>query len=707
MFPVSEPSADAWDERLRLTLEAYDEPLLRGLAAKLFKPRNQWPADELIDRTLATIGNAPVIDRRLNELDPAERRVLALIGHSRQSIWGLGNLVELVIALGHADGLPPILHLFESGLLYPVLPDGVARLRTFEQWLTQAGTTNLRVFAPPQVTARALGEDLGLPDLSAEAPAPGTVHEVDGLDWVLRLSVLWQRVAGAPLRRTQTGGFFKRDLERLTQDSLLNDPPIDSLATLPDPAMLTAALAEAAGVVGEGDGELRAGKLPTSWDAGLNAALADLWAALPHLRTWDALHGWHDDPALGNPFPSAYLLALLLVSRLPADAWADPHAVETWIVEHHPYWKSDSLRPSRQQSWVPNFLLGVAYQLKMLQATKAEDGAWLVRLSALGRWVLGLGEAPPAPAAFPQTLTVQPNLEIVAYRQGLTPPLIGRLSLCATWKTLGAACMLYLEPESVYRALQAGESFDTILQTLNRHGMRPVPPAVVESLKTWAGKRERISVYPSATLFEFATADELSDALDRGLPGTRVSDRLAVVSSEASVDFRQFRLTGSRDYGLPPEKCVEVEADGVTLGIDLARSDLLVETEIQRFAVATEASGKEGRRWYRVTPASMAAARESGLGVRGLEEWFLQRTGQPLPAAARLLQIGGQLPPAALQRQLVLHVPTPDVADGLVQWPGTRGLIQERLGPTALVVAEADAERLGERLRELGVNLQV
>ena len=51
---------------------------------------------------------------------------------------------------------------------------------------------------------------------------------------------------------------------------------------------------------------------------------------------------------------------------------------------------------------------------------------------------------------------MQPNLEIIAYRQGLTPALIARLTRFAAWKSLGAACTLQLEPETVYRALEAG-----------------------------------------------------------------------------------------------------------------------------------------------------------------------------------------------------------------------------------------------------------
>jgi hypothetical protein len=55
------------------------------------------------------------------------------------------------------------------------------------------------------------------------------------------------------------------------------------------------------------------------------------------------------------------------------------------------------------------------------------------------------------------------------------------------------------------------------------------------------------------------------------------------------------------------------------------------------------------------------------------------------------------------RRQIILHVADPAIADGLQQWPATRSLIQARLGPTALAVAEENITALSERLREIGV----
>src|SRR6266446_2044217 len=112
---------------------------------------------------------------------------------------------------------------------------------------------------------------------------------------------------------------------------------------------------------------------------------------------------------------------------------------------------------------------------------------------------------------------------------GLTPGLIVRLSLFAAWKNIGAACTLQLGPETVYRALERGQSFETILQTLDQHGARATPISVIESLRTWANKRDRISVYASACLFEFGNPDDLNEAITRGLPGIRLAERLALV----------------------------------------------------------------------------------------------------------------------------------------------------------------------------------
>ena len=714
-------NAEQWSQHTRHTLKRYDEALLRQVAHKLCKPRNQWPVGEILERLVAALNNAAMVDRRLKELPAASRQILAVIDHSRQTRWPVGTLVEILVTLGSEDGLAPLVTLLESGLLLPELfpfgtdpeqekTDPRSRLKKFENWLSRSEPMPI-LLASPSVTRRVVKEDLGITCPTVAAPKNATAHEGDGLDWPLRMAVLWQQVLATPLRRTQQGDFFKRDHERLKTDPLLSGAPNDTLTTIPDPGFFGAALALAAGLLREEQAELVAANWPTVWKHSLPLLLVELWTSLSRITSWNPAIGHAPTPGVGNPYPSAYLLAFLLLAQLPEDRWAEPKAIEDWIVGRHPFWAGKKT----ETSGITTFLVGVAYSLKLVQATKGKDDDWLIRLSPLGRWVMRLTEHPPALPGFKQTLLVQPNLEILAYRQGLTPELIALLSKIATWKGLGPACTMQLEPHSVYRALEMGESLTSIVQLLEGHGMKTVPTAVLDSLKTWSNKRERISIYAAGAIFEFGTPAEMNEAIARGLPAVRLTDRLAIVANEGAIEYKHFRLTGTRDYTLPPERCVDVEADGVTLSVDLARSDLLLETELQRFAEPISSdvgpASRAGpaplspRRYYRLTPGSLLSARQQGVTTAYLETWFGQRTGMPISAAALLLMTGPDTAPVELRRQLVLHVGNEHLADGLQQWPATRDLIIARLGPTTLVVAENAVPALTERLKEVGVKV--
>lgn len=723
------------DELLQNTLQAYDLDLLRQVAGRLCKPRNQWPAEELIERSLATLTNTPVLDRRLRELDAPSRLVLFLMGHSHQPRWRVGHLVEMAVALGQGDGLAPVLDLLEAGLLFPDLGEK-ERVHHFRAWIVQSDPYRPPVvFAPAAVLERVLvahraGQAPPLPEASLP---PGTALydvtplEADGLEWALRLSVMWQQVSAGPLRRTQQKDLFKRDLDRLHQDPLLAAPSPDALTELKDPGLLAVAWGQALNLLEEKEGDLVAGAFDPAWSDGLPQLAARLWSTLPLLSSWDPARGWLVEASAARPFPSVYLLALLLLDRLPSGHWITTADLDDWMLARHPFWSGGTPEPvldNGQVSRPPGkpasksgrvfslepaleaFFLGLAYPLRLVQATRQGEGAWHVRLSDLGRWVLGSSENPPPLPTFAQTLLVQPNLEVLAYRQGLSPDVIARLGRIATWKTLGPACTLQLEPGSVYRALEQGETLESIVRLLETRGMKAVPTPVLEALKTWANKRQRITVFPSAALFEFPGPAELNDALSRGLDAVRLTDRLAVVPAEKDIDYRHFRLTGTRDYCLPPEQCVAVLDDGVTLSIDLARSDLLLESELQRFAEPSPGPSPPGKRLYRLTPGTVQTARKNGLVLTSLQAWFQERTGLSLSPAARLLLTAPDMPPLDLRRQLILHVAFIDLADGLQQWPATRVLIKGRLGPTALVVLEKDVETLQARCAEIGVKLR-
>jgi mRNA-degrading endonuclease toxin of MazEF toxin-antitoxin module len=67
---------------------------------------------------------------------------------------------------------------------------------------------------------------------------------------------------------------------------------------------------------------------------------------------------------------------------------------------------------------------------------------------------------------------------------------------------------------------------------------------------------------------------------------------------------------------------------------------------------------------------------------------------------------GPETPPLRLQRRVVIEVGDPCLADGLLQWPETRSLIEARLGPQVLAVAEERVRELAEKLQALGLSFR-
>jgi len=675
------------------SLARYAEPLLRSVAGRWLRLRTQWTAEELRERLQEALANPVAVDRTLKSLSPAARRLLRLMAIGRQTEWRLRALADLLAVVDPGEGIAAVRELLEAGFLYPQLAGRTSQLTSIATWLNQAPGQPLSVVVVPLAAVRARGEDLGLTSLPHDDLATATPQEADGFEWLLRLAVAWQFVREGPLRRTQQGGLFKRDLDRLQGHPLLSTAPAESIGAVPSPEMLAVALAKAEGVLHFEPEEIRAGELPYSWEDGLRTALLSLWSA------WTGVDGW--DPQRGgeNGGASPAAVATLIVAALaevPDGAWVRAGHVDAWL----------EAVPDVAEEAGTSFLLGIGHQLRLVQATRHRN-AWWVRLGPVGRAVASLSNRVTLDRpTFEQTLLVQPNLEILLYRQGLTPPLLARLTRFAEWQTLGLACTLRLTADSVYRGLESGETLNDIVRLLERHGTRAISETVLGSLRSWASKRERVLVYPSAVLLEFRSEEELDRALRQGAVEQKVSDRIGLISSEDRIDYAQFRLVGTRDYLAVDERCVEVNGDGLTVTVNEHKSDLLLTSELRRFAEPLPATGTDDRPRYRMTPATLAAARTQGWDTKALNTWFLRRSGDALSATAKLLLAGNEAPASRLEQMTVLRVPTAELADGIVAWAETRDLIRERLAPTLMAVGSDDVETLLARLASLGVRVE-
>jgi hypothetical protein len=703
---ISDPSVspENWSARVRDVLSRYAEPLLRQVVQRLLKPRNQWPADELLDRSVAALSNAAVIDRRLKELPDASRKLLAVIGLSGQPVWRVGHLVAILAALEHVEGLTPILALVEAGLAHPELPPLQTSLKQFEEWLGPSGIASARLFIHPSVSSRSVHEDLGLPSFPTEKFDSKTVHQSDGFEWLTRTAVAWQRVGIGPVRLTQQQSLFKRDWQRFQTDELLAAPFVDQFVEVPDPGLLALALAISADLIEIDAMEMHSRPAPRLWEFGLAACLIGFWRSLFLIETWDPIHGYQfvED---GGIFPSVALPVFLILRSIPAGKWIAAETIAGHLFARHPSWAA-TLRnkPEAASQWVRSLLLGIGFPLRLVDAVE-ESGQWWFRLGDIGKHVLRGDAAPALEHDFRQTLVVQPNGEMVIFRQGLTPGLVGRLTRFAVWKTLGSACTMELTPESVYHGLETGLNLLEIQRLLEQHGTRALPATVLDSLQRWANKRDRITVISAATLMEFTSANDLEAAFAHGLISVKLTDRIGLAASGEEIDYRRLRLIGNRDYEARPQKCLTFDADGVTFSIDTAQSDLLLEAELGRYAEPLP-DAAAGQRRFVFTPASLKRGEAQGVSLAELEQWAADRSGEPLSSAARLLYGGNNGEPGRYRRRLVVQLPTETIANGVVQWPVTGKFVEERLGPCAITVAETNLPALIESLAAVGIELQ-
>jgi hypothetical protein len=737
---------------------AYRTSLARYKGARLAAIRLAQGASPDGSR-IRPVGNADEITEHLDQPAAVDALVVRLETGPRLalSLFALTDAKSISLAgLTHSLGIlatepiAAIVRLLELGLLaIEPLPD-LGPVDDFEMVLLRGSPTRVRLRAHPAVVN---GARTARPE-AAPKKIDGSVRQVresDGLEPILRLGALWQRVGVEPLRQTHQGTLYKRDRDRLMEDPVLACAIADAPKTLPGLPSLWLELAYHVGLIqADKPGER------------LFAASAEFWAEnavhLPQMIAtgWLGLQAWQevetrtsDDNAPVPALPYLRLALLLWLSALADTEWAGMGDLASQLSERWPQWDRLSLvdapdvtsaargrggppaararsravaeGPPRGLPVLESVLLGAAYPLGLVRvAEEVGTGQVVVQLTQLGRYALALGPVPPLRPTFDQFLFVQPNFEMIAYRQGLTPQLAGRLSQLGWWSQIGSALELKLTRESIVHGLDGGMTAETILEILTRHSQRALPHGITDAVTNWASRRERVTYYGSATLIEFGSPAERDDAIafwptsDIAAP-IAVADRFLLVEDDKTVPFDRLRLISSRDYRRPPEICALVQADGVTMALDPARSDLLVEAELARFAdlvtaPQTEAqhSGGAERRHFGVTAASLRRGMARGMTAAQLADWYARRTGGEMPPAVRLLLAArsSRVPPLKAARMLVINLANPDLLDGLIQHPTSGPLLGSRLGPTSVVIADEKLPLLQKALKELGIELQ-
>jgi hypothetical protein len=656
------------------------------------------------------------------------------------------------LSILNVEPKPAILRLLELGLVAVEHWREPRWIDDFPAILDRANVTSTRFLVHPGVIKeiRTLAPTGGLPEPASQV---SQIRESDGLEATLRLGALWQQVDAEPLRQTQQGTLYKRDSDRIRQDSVLSGAITDALKPLPELPLLWMALARAIGLVEyDSAGERLLAAAPEFWTEHAVHFPQMIAAGWLRLRSWQELDGEvRQEVEANQALPLLRTALLLLLSALAEDEWVVLDDLAAHLTARFPGWsqvtlseespevidppgrevgargrpraKLDKQRAPSGSKVLEAILLGAAYPLGLVRVAEERSGRRLaVQVSRLGRYVLAMGSAPLPRQAFEHFLFVQPNFEVIAYRQGLTPQLVGVLSRFAAWTQIGSALELKLTRESIVRGLDRDLTPESILELLARHSQRPLPPGVIDAVKNWSARRERVTFYQAATVLEFGSAAERDQAValwpdsDVAGPPLPVAERFLLVEDGASIPFDRLRMTSSRDYRRPPEVCVKALSDGVTLRLDPTRADLLVDAELERFAdpapqpdAGRAAVQAAAPRSFVISAATILRAFDRGLSPRHLTEWFAKRTGEEIPPAVELLLAATTtgVPRLLAIRTIVLNVSSAALLDGLIQHPSTSPLLGNRLGPTSITISEDQLAPLQAAMKELGIKLDL
>lgn len=348
------------------------------------------------------------------------------------------------------------------------------------------------------------------------------------------------------------------------------------------------------------------------------------------------------------------------------------------------FWLSD------EAVWAANAIMVTLVSLGLVERgeTAGRKTRPCFRLTELGRVVFGAPEIEavqkPEPSRF---LTVQPNLEVVAYLESADARQICTLSrFAAASRATGPVQTFALRRESLYAALESGMTLDQVRGFLIEHGKTELPANVERTLSEWAGRRESLVLRKKVVL-----------ALGPGetqTPGRALNNNAFLLPSLSVKRVAQaFAGWTILDHEAPPERTWTSDELG---GLTASGGNSIARMRLNRIADHT-ATG------WQVTQASVVRARTSGLTTDQILGWLSGHltTGVPAMLEVALRNWTGRQAVRLGQAQL-LRITQPQAKDALLHSPTFRPLLAGHIPPEWFLIREDHLSEVRALLERLG-----
>ena len=448
---------------------------------------------------------------------------------------------------------------------------------------------------------------------------------------------------------------------------------------------------------------------------GLRAALLLALAGLPDATAWyrmaDLSAGIYS--RIGEHFSLTYLPQFYPMYRATPEQVAQKR--QEWQQQLLKSWQRTEL------PWILSAVTGPLVHLGLVELACApgqkQAAPTLFSLTHLGRAVLYdvfRGIQSPTVVAPPVTRRqydgrcwiVQPNFDVVVYLDRASATHLAFIERIAERKpSTGATALYHLTRDTVYAALESGIAARTLCDTLRDASTYALPDNVRQMLEEWAARRERLTVYRTADLVEFADRATRDAALtSQALSGQPVGERFMVLSAPKRHQTAAVHASRTVDYFAAPVRCVQVAEDGA-VHISHGHADLLVRGEV----AAWTDPDTDAEHW-RLTRTSIQRAVRAGWTADDIIENLSQRAQQPVPAlllvAIRAWAGERTLPRAvAVAADTLLQIADPSVAHAIATSTLLQPYLRGQLGPQTFLVRHDTAAELQRQLAELGLHV--
>jgi hypothetical protein len=341
--------------------------------------------------------------------------------------------------------------------------------------------------------------------------------------------------------------------------------------------------------------------------------------------------------------------------------------------------------------WAANALMITLATLGLVERgqTTGKDHRPCFRLTELGRVVFGAPEveAPPN-SGEARFLTVQPNLEVVAYLDSADPRQVCALSRFAasTSRAESPVQTFELRRDSLYRALESGMTLEKVRAFLIEHGKTELPANVERMLAEWAGRRESLALRTKAVL--------AFGPLGPQTRGRALSDNLFLLPSSAvKIVASGFAGWTVVDHDGRPERAWTTDELGSVASDSLTS---ISQLRLARIADRT-ATG------WQITAQSVGGARLGGMTAEQILGWLRDHVKGGLPSLLEVAVRNWTSRQGVQLRQVqMLRIMQLNAQQALLQSPTFRPHLAGHIPPEWFLIHDGHLTEVRRLLETLG-----